>query len=97
MDTLFGRPKSLNAMDKEIERLVEKLSNMSPVSEDYEPISARIKTLCEARSMKNDRAISAEVIVGAAVNILGMLIIMNFEKTNVITTKAFGMLWNKKS
>ena len=90
MDT-FG-PKSLKAIDAEIERLANQLSNMSPVNSDYEKIAKNLKTLTEARSMKNDSVISSEAILAAVVNIVGILVVLNFEKTGVITSKALSFL-----
>ena len=96
MDTLF-RPQGLNALDKEIERLTNQLSNMSPVDQDYKPIVENIKTLCEAREKKNDRVLSKEVLFTAGVNILTVLLVLNFEKTGIVTSKAFSFLTKGKS
>lgn len=94
MDKIF-RPRSLNALDEEIARLVEQLGNMNPEDKGYASRVDNIKILCEAREKKNDRVISAEMLVGVAANILGLLIVLNFEKTGVITSKAISMLWRK--
>lgn len=96
MDT-FLRPKSLTAMDEEIERLVNQLKCMSPVEDDYAKVADNLKVLCEAREKKNDRVISTEMLVGVAANIVGLLVILNFEKTGVITSKAISFLWKSKS
>ena len=95
MDTLF-RPKGLKAIDEEIERLANQLKSMSPVEENYIKVADNLRVLCEAREKKNDRVISSEAILAAGVNILGLLVVLNFEKANIITSKAFGMLWKGK-
>lgn len=94
MDTLF-RPKGLDALDQEIERLVNLLGTMNPVDPDYIKISDSIKVLCEAREKKNDRVLSKEMLLNAGVSLLGILIVLNFEKTGVITSKAFSWLGRK--
>ena len=96
MDT-FLRPKGLNALDLEIERLVNQLGNTNPVDKDYKTISDNLKALCEAREKKNDRVISAETLVSVGANLIGLLVILNFEKTGVITSKALSFLWRGKA
>lgn len=93
---LYLRPKGLNLLDEEIERLVISLKGTDPTSDDYVKISDNLKVLCAAREMKNDRSISTEMIVGVAANLVGLLIVLNFERTGVITSKAFSMLWRQK-
>lgn len=96
MDTLL-RPKGLKALDVEIERLVNQLACMSTVEPEYAKVADNLKVLCEAREKRNDRVISSEALLTVGANILGILLVLNFEKTGVITSKAFGMLWKGKS
>lgn len=95
MDTIL-RPKGLNVIDEEIQRLANQLSCTSPVSEDYAKIADNLKTLCEAREKKNDRVLSAETLASIAGNIIGLLLILNFERTGIITSKAISFLWRGK-
>lgn len=97
MDTknLF-RPKGLKVIDSEIERLATTLSGMEPTDSNYPVIAGQLKLLCEAREKRNDRVISNEAILAAAVNIAGLLIVLNFEKAGIITSKAFGLIGLKK-
>lgn len=92
----FLRPPGLTALDKEIDRLVRQLECTNPVEPDYTTIRDHVKVLCEAREKKNERAISTEALIGMGVNLLGLLFVLNFEKTGVITTKAISMLWRGK-
>ena len=94
MDKLL-RPQGMIDLDKEIERLVNQLSCMSPVEENYAKVADNIKVLCEAREKKNDRTISTEMLIGILANVAGLLLVLNYEKTGAITSKAFTMLWKK--
>lgn len=89
------RPQGMNALDKEIEHLVEQLGGIDPTDKNYAIVADNLRTLCEARERKNDRTISAEMLLGVIANVAGLLIVLNFEKTGVITSKAFSMLWRK--
>jgi hypothetical protein len=95
MDT-FLRPKGLKVLDDEIERLANQLGNMSPVDKNYITIADNLRILCEAREKKNDRVISNEALLAAAVNIIGILAVLNYEKAGIITSKAFNLIGWKK-
>lgn len=88
-------PQSLKVMDAEIERLAAQLSTLSPLSEDYATVLNRLATLTKARAEKNERAISMDALVNVGANIIGMLLVLNYEKLNVISTKAMSMVWKK--
>lgn len=94
MDTIF-KTKSQKALDAEIERLTRMLGNMSPVNENYAKLSDNLKVLCEAREKRDPSVISTEVLLGIGANLIGLLVILNFEKTGIITSKAMSFLWKK--
>lgn len=89
------RPKSLNDLDDEIGRLVSKLSSMPPEDEDYTKVAKNLQTLMDARERRNDRVISADAIFAASVNIASLLLVLYFEQTGVITSKAFSLIGRK--
>lgn len=90
------KPKGLKAIDEEIERLSNQLKSINPVDDDYIVVAERLKILCEAREKKNSSDISSEAILSAAVSLIGLLVVLNFEKTGVITSKAFTLIGWKK-
>jgi len=89
------RPKGLRKLDDEIERLVDQLGMTSIDDENYEKIAKNLQKLTEARERKNDRVISSDAILAASINIVAMLLILNFEKAGVITSKAFNLVGRK--
>lgn len=95
MSTIL-RPNSLQAMDEEIERLTRQLADLQPLSDDYSKILKLISELTEARSKKNERAVSTDVLLTIGANIVGMLLVLNYERLNVISTKALTMVWKSK-
>lgn len=95
MDT-FLNPKASKALDKEIERLTIQLGDMSPVEPEYAKISDNLRVLCEARSKYEKATLSPDVVVGVFANIIGLLVVLNFEKTGSITSKAFSALWKTR-
>lgn len=96
MDT-FLKTRTQKSLDSEIDRLTNMLSCMSPVDPDYAKISDNLKVLCEAREKKDPAIVSNEMLIGIAANVVGLLLILNFERTGVITSKALSFLWRGKS
>lgn len=92
---IFSKPKSQKALDDEILRLTETLSKMSPTENEYSKIADNLKVLCAARGVKPEGGISPDVIVSAVVNILAVLLVLNYEKAGVVTSKAFSFLGRK--
>jgi hypothetical protein len=82
-------------MDEEIKRLSALLSTISPLSDDYSKILEQLTKLTKARAEKNERAISMDTILTIGANIAGLLLVLNYERLNVISTKALTMVWRK--
>lgn len=93
----FLKTRTQKSLDSEIDRLTGILSCMSPVDPDYAKISDNLKVLCEAREKKDPGVVSNEMLIGVAANVVGLLLILNFERTGVITSKALSFLWRGKS
>lgn len=89
------RPESLKLMDEEIARLTAKLGTMNPLDDDYSKLLELISKLTKARAEKNERAISMDTILTIGANIAGLLLVLNYERLNVISTKALTMVWRK--
>lgn len=91
MDT---KPKG-KTIDDEIENALEEMEKHPVGTEAYLKAAQAVEVLCQARSHTKAiqfKGIPLETIVAAGVNILGILLVLNYEKANVITTKAFSMV-----
>jgi hypothetical protein len=93
MDTF--KTRSQKDLDEQITRLLNQLANMNPADKDYAVISDNLKVLCEAREKKDPSTVSTEMLLGIAANLVGLILILNFEKTGAITSKAINFIWRK--
>lgn len=91
MNTLTKRDKRTN-LDKEIDSIIEVLNKTQPASDEYKTISANLKTLYEAKAAIKNKNISADVLANIAGNLIGLVLILNYEKIGVITSKALGFV-----
>ncbi len=82
-------------IDDEIENALTRMSAYPVTSEEYLSAAKAVEVLCQARSHEKKvtiKGVSIETIISAGVNILGILLVLNYERVNVITTKAFTMI-----
>ena len=91
-------PKSQKrTIDQEIERLLEQMETEEVGSENYNKCLNTVKTLTEARANKSPRDIDYNTLVMAGANILGILLVLNFERAGTITSKAFSFMIKGKA
>lgn len=84
--------KPTRTIDEEINRILEELKTIKPGSPEYEKASINLESLCRSRSFKANQIVSADTLVLAATNILGILLILNYEQIHVVTSKTLGLL-----
>lgn len=82
---------------KEVDRLLEKLNSLDPKDKEYEATVRNLETLCQARSHKNSILPSADTMIAVAANLIGLLVVLNYERTGIITSKAVNFIFKGKS
>lgn len=81
-----------NPFDREVERLLGLMSELDPTTDDYKKAVEALKTLCEARSKKPAFPIDLEMLIQSFTSILGIVLILNHERINVVTSRAIGFV-----
>jgi hypothetical protein len=79
-------------MDAEIRDVLDRIKDMDPYSEDYTKAVDNLEKLYKARSYDTHRHLSPDTLAIIAGNLLGIVIILGYEKANVITSKAVGFI-----
>jgi len=90
-------PNDKRTFDEEVTRVLTEMSSMDVASEDYAKAAKNLDVLCQARSQKTNSWLSADLIVPAVTNVLGILLILNYEQLGVITSKAMGLVGRGKA
>lgn len=92
---IFTKKKSNKEMIEElIDSLTMSIGLEDPTSEDYKLMTENLKTLEEAKS-KEDK-VSKDTMIGVLSNMGLALLILNYEKIGVITSKAFQLITKVK-
>jgi hypothetical protein len=81
-------------LDEVIDDLLAALKGFDEDTETYGEAVKQLKTLMDLRARdRGDREpVSRGQMLAVGANVLGILAILGFEKTNVITTKALGFV-----
>lgn len=78
----------MKPLEAEVNRLIEFMSKLDPDTEEYTIAAKNLEVLTRTKSPK----LSPDSILGAVVNLVGIVVIINHERLNVITTRAFSLL-----
>lgn len=92
------RAEHIKAIDVRIEALLEDLNNYDIYSDEYESMTDRLEQLVKVRnelkpvrSGDKVKVIDLTTIVNGAVSVLSLMMILEYEKTEVVTTKALSV------
>jgi hypothetical protein len=96
MDTNQGK-----TIDDELVRLLIIMEQYPAGTEKYLNAAKAVEILCQARShakaSTSIKGIPIEAIIAAVTNIFGIMLVLNYEKINIITSKSFGMIFKGRN
>lgn len=85
---MFGWAKRDSPLDIAIKELLADMGTKDPTSEEYSKLLVRLIRLEEVKTSQRRKPVSADTLMIVAGNLLAVLIIVNFERGAVMTTKA---------
>lgn len=84
-------------LDFTIRSLFDHLQTLDPASEEYAKTNTQLIKLIQTKQDVNPSwRPSADAVVSAGASLLGILLILNFERAGVIATKAIGFIGKLK-
>lgn len=82
--------KEKSDLDAEMDSILEVIAGMKPETEEYKAAVEAYKVLAESKeTLERKKKISGDAIITVAAHLLGLVCIMNYEKAEIITTKAW--------
>ncbi|MCX7817542.1 MAG: hypothetical protein N2317_08575 [Syntrophales bacterium] len=90
-EKITKRDKRTN-LEKEIDSVILTMSSYKPDSDEYEAMAKNLEMLYKAKTHERVRHVSPDTIALVAGNLLGIVLILGYEKANVITSKALGFV-----
>jgi methionyl-tRNA formyltransferase len=81
-------------LEKEIDSVLKKMSTYMPDSTEYTAMATNLERLYKAKANEKERSciVSPDTIAIIAGNLLGIVLILGYEKTDTITSKALGFI-----
>lgn len=92
MKIKFTKKDKRTNLEKEIDQLIQDMRVVAPNSESYSAMAENLEKLCKANSYKSDRHISPDTLAVVAGNLIGIGLILNHERLEVISSKALGFV-----
>lgn len=91
---IFTKKSNKKQIEELIDSLTMSISLEDPTSENYKLMTENLKTLEEAKSKED--GLSKDATIGVMSNVGLALLILNYEKIGVITSKAFQLITKVK-
>ena len=91
MKTRPPKDKRTN-LDKEIDSVLEQMSVLEANTDQYKAMRENLSALCEARALIKPSGPSADAILTVAGSLMGIVLMLGYEQTHVITSKAIGFV-----
>jgi Uma2 family endonuclease len=88
----FTKKDKRTKLEKEIDGVITIMSLERPSSPEYKAMAANLVELYKAKAQERNRRVSPDTIAIIAGNLAGLVLIMNYERLNIITTKALGFV-----
>lgn len=79
-------------LQKEIDRLLSEMENLDPASEEYKVMAANLAMIYKLQETDKPDRISKDALLAAGVTLSVALLVLYFEKSNVVTSKAFSYI-----
>lgn len=90
---MFQKPKpEKTGLETTIDNLISEMAGHDGNSEEYTKMCDNLETLYKLKSEDKTERLKPDTIAIVAGNILGILIIVGFERSHVMTSKALGNL-----
>lgn len=79
-------------LNENIEKLLVSLKEDDPETEEYATILDQLTKLYAIKNENRSRRVSPDTLATIAANLLGISIIVGYERTHIITSKALGFI-----
>lgn len=85
---LTRKPRPKSELETTIEALLDRMTTFPAESEEYAKMTDQLVKLYKAKEQEAPRRVSPDTMVIVAGNLLGILVIVGYEKAHVVTSKA---------
>ncbi len=80
------------SIDVEIQRVIDNLGLEEPGSEEYKALISNLNELTKDRALMHGPAIDKNTIISAVTNLVGIILVLDYEKLGVVSSKAWSSI-----
>lgn len=92
----FSRPKDEPTVQAAVNQVLSNMEQTQPGTDEYtamvDNLAKLTKAQNEAKQAKSEWRVKPDTIALIAANLIGIVLVMHYEKAEVITTKAIGFV-----
>lgn len=88
----FGKSENDEELDARIHKLLQEMSGLEILTDDYQNHLTTLERLTELRERNTKAKVSKDTVLLVAGNLLGLILIMAYEQKHVMTTKGLNQL-----
>ena len=85
---MFNRKKKPSKLDEAIDEVFSEMSGFTSDAPEYDLMTSQLERLYAIRQQEKPRRVQPDTWAVIGSNIVGILIIVGYERTHVITSKA---------
>jgi uncharacterized protein (DUF342 family) len=89
---VFTKTSEPTALDEEIARLLSEMAETEMESEEYSKLTDHFIKLYKLKAETAPKRVSADTWALIAANLAGIILVIGYERANVITTKALAFI-----
>lgn len=86
------KTEEANPFDLAITQALSDVQTLNPETPEYAKAIAAVGTLTKLKEQHSKRKVDPNVLVTAGANLAGILMILHYERINVVTSKALGFV-----
>lgn len=90
MNKIFNLRRS--NLDREIDDVISGLRDLDEGTEEYEIVLENLEKLHKIKNLEKSNKISPDTIAVVVGNLVGILVILNYERTEIVASKALGFV-----
>lgn len=90
---LFTRPNSNEAnLQDEINSILETMASEEPNTPKYTMEAENLEKVCQAKSYEHNSKVDVNTVISVAGSLVGIILILNYEKLGIVTSKALSFV-----
>lgn len=89
---MFTPDRDQSKLSDSISELHTQLQSMDPKTEEYSTVLDSLLKMHKTQADTRRKSVSPDTLINASASILGIILILHYERLGIVTTKAIGFV-----